>query len=959
MNSTSSGMVVSSEIIREGACYRMHDSGPKLIPCLASYQSMMQGVVCSFMFFYMLKKINKAHKRALAGYAKNTINITSHGHAFFGCIVFYVVWGIGCFFDLNRDYKYRALDSPGLSGMDVVQLTPLILGATICRSFTNFLESYIVVLLISDSIGKDTFRRAMLISVFLTLFYVPSILVVIIWYPGSTSIYWPLRNLAILYLVRDVITVGYHFAAYRYTRNRKSVAVNNVISTYLLFMCCMYSAYILARCCYLGSDYVAVNFGICVDDLLHFVQFGFFGPFVYLALKRDCQYWATDIDNENELTLMSHTENMAWSEINDKNDAIIPKTEIYYRKTIEERCDVSVEIHFWRRRQVVVKRFKLDLLTRDNIKYFKDEASVFKTLHHPNVIAFYGILVDPPSLGIVMQWASRGDLFKYLEERLKSWRSDLLSGADGKTNGAAWSGSGSGSGGDDCQPKNTSKSAAAAAAAAAVAAAAAAAATTVSSERESIQEGDEADEDDDESDTIPPPLSPGGTGSIMSGGSPRLLTPGTPNSSGGFNSGSGSRQRSPSFMTRLTRTSFFAGTPQSPASTLSALEMANRVGQFHSIRCALQIALGMNYLHNKDVCHRDLKSLNILLDENFNAMIADFGESKFEEDIQFRDSTTTAAGAGASAGGLSALAEGIQKAAHKLAPPLRSALGKFGQAIGIPSLSLGGRGGESDGGADEEQGNGKQQHNTHHHHRGEVGTPGWAAPECLEGSMATKSSDVFSFGIILWELCTWIHPSVHVPVFELIRPPLNTLPGVEEWLAEATASVDGSGAEGAAGGGGGDDNAQHSHGAAANRRHNRHSIGRIISSLIGEDADAVWDKATSGRHSLEKRISQMSPNKLILIDACDAHRARLLMLEGRRRPPLPPKSHPLLANIMTRCWATDQAIRPTFVEIISDLQRVLGDLEREGDFDAVASFPLGLGLNAGARAEGNQKETKL
>ena len=28
---------------------------------------------------------------------------------------------------------------------------------------------------------------------------------------------------------------------------------------------------------------------------------------------------------------------------------------------------------------------------------------MFKTLHHENVIAFYGILVDPPSLGIVMQ----------------------------------------------------------------------------------------------------------------------------------------------------------------------------------------------------------------------------------------------------------------------------------------------------------------------------------------------------------------------------------------------------------------------------------------------------------------------------------------------------------------------------------------------------------------------------
>jgi hypothetical protein len=273
-----------TEAIHDGICYRMHDASPATVPCLASYQSMMQGAVCGFMFFYMLKKISKAHKRALAGYAKNTINIASHGHAFFGCTVFYVVWGIGSFFDLNRDYKYRDLTSPGLGGSDVTYLTPLILGATICRSFTNFLESYVVVLLISDSIGKDTFRRAVAISVFLSLFYVPSILIVIIWFPGHTSIYWPLRNLAILYLVRDVITVSYHFAAYLYTRNRKSAVVNHTISTYLLFMSLLYSSYTIARICYLTTGMLAVNFGICVDDLLHFVQFIFFGPFVYLAL---------------------------------------------------------------------------------------------------------------------------------------------------------------------------------------------------------------------------------------------------------------------------------------------------------------------------------------------------------------------------------------------------------------------------------------------------------------------------------------------------------------------------------------------------------------------------------------------------------------------------------------------------------------------------------------------------
>ena len=42
--------------------------------------------------------------------------------------------------------------------------------------------------------------------------------------------------------------------------------------------------------------------------------------------------------------------------------------ELYMRKRIEDRMDTSIEIHLWRRQLVVVKRFKLDFLTRDNIK---------------------------------------------------------------------------------------------------------------------------------------------------------------------------------------------------------------------------------------------------------------------------------------------------------------------------------------------------------------------------------------------------------------------------------------------------------------------------------------------------------------------------------------------------------------------------------------------------------------
>ena len=65
--------------------------------------------------------------------------------------------------------------------------------------------------------------------------------------------------------------------------------------------------------------------------------------------------------------------------------------------------------------------------------------------------------------------------------------------------------------------------------------------------------------------------------------------------------------------------------------------------------------------------------------------------------------------------------------------------------------------------------------------------PRWLAPEVIRGEDAGRGSDVFSFGVVMWELLTWEIPwgranpfTIATKVTQGIRPatpPLHQLPG--------------------------------------------------------------------------------------------------------------------------------------------------------------------------------------
>lgn len=124
-----------------------------------------------------------------------------------------------------------------------------------------------------------------------------------------------------------------------------------------------------------------------------------------------------------------------------------------------------------------------------------------------------------------------------------------------------------------------------------------------------------------------------------------------------------------------------------------------------SRRWALEISMGLEFLHAKNVIHRDLKSLNIFIGNKDDAVIADFGFAKFVDSASVQVATA-----------------GVQ-----------------------------------------------------------VGTYFWMAPEMMEHAQFSAASDMYAFGIIVWEMmaCKLPYQSFKVllqlqkAVLRGERPPLD------------------------------------------------------------------------------------------------------------------------------------------------------------------------------------------
>ena len=252
-----------------------------------------------------------------------------------------------------------------------------------------------------------------------------------------------------------------------------------------------------------------------------------------------------------------------------------------------------------------------------------------------------------------------------------------------------------------------------------------------------------------------------------------------------------------------------------------------------------------------------------------------------------------------------------------------------------------------------------------------IGTPGWAAPEAIEGR-ATRASDVFGFGTMLWEVLTWRPPSLLISINMLKEEPLCFMPVVvtavyeycestkrkksfeKEWKPKAGRELDT------------EFMMDERNSMSMQRLSPAADLDDIARGSLSVDSGTIRERkknetskggsSASKRPSLEKRepglqknafssvfskfgpSSGAAPNpnimgtvkeiakklagdELILVEVSDMEFAYETMCVRGLRPPLPVGLPPELEDLLQSCWDFDIKNRPTFPQILTSLDK--------------------------------------
>jgi len=149
--------------------------------------------------------------------------------------------------------------------------------------------------------------------------------------------------------------------------------------------------------------------------------------------------------------------------------------------------------------------------------------------------------------------------------------------------------------------------------------------------------------------------------------------------------------------------------------------VGGRANEAQALEWAIQFCLGMEHLQAQGVsCHRDIKPANIFITENGRLRIADFG-----------------------------LAAAVEAAWHSTkAKNVSLPKGPSASSLHLAPFRVA--------------------------PTGWCGTPGYIAPEVYDGRPADVRSDVYSFGLVLWQIATWsVWPPFSYPLTKALQNGLD------------------------------------------------------------------------------------------------------------------------------------------------------------------------------------------
>ena len=100
-----------------------------------------------------------------------------------------------------------------------------------------------------------------------------------------------------------------------------------------------------------------------------------------------------------------------------KEDAcIIPSHALKFQQRLGQGAFGEVYKATWATTPVAVKRLIDQSLRGEALRSFCDEAYLLSTLHHPNILQFIGVVIQPDKLCIVTEFMSEGDLSMFLRQ---------------------------------------------------------------------------------------------------------------------------------------------------------------------------------------------------------------------------------------------------------------------------------------------------------------------------------------------------------------------------------------------------------------------------------------------------------------------------------------------------------------------------------------------------------------